>query len=73
MQNAPFDRNIAVFAIPGEIFGWRDITIGVGSEYSGDKVDEFQWKWGGWPPIGSFVRTPCQCHGPVHTRKNQQV
>jgi len=35
---------MSVFAIPGEIFGWRDITIGMGSEYSGDKVSMFHWK-----------------------------
>ena len=62
---------MSVFAIPGEIFGWRDITIGMGLECLGDKVNVFQWKWGGWPPIGSFVRTPCRRHGPVHTREDQ--
>ncbi len=35
---------MSVFAIPGEIFGWRDITIGMGLECSGDKVNVFQWK-----------------------------
>ena len=50
---------MSVFAIPGEIFGWRDITIGMGLGHSGNKTHVFQWKLGGWPPIGSFVRTPC--------------
>ena len=48
-----------VFAIPGEIFGWRDITIGMGLGHSGNKTHVFQWKLRGWPPIGPFVRTSC--------------
>ncbi len=43
-RNAPFDVNVNEIAIPGVIFGWRDITIGVEEGVSGFEGTQFQWK-----------------------------
>ena len=43
-RNAPFDVNVNEIAIPGVIFGWRDITIGVREGVSGFEGTQFQWK-----------------------------
>gem|GEM_PF-2486709 len=68
-RNAPFGWISVEIAIPGEIFGWRDITIGM--TVGENPMREYNSSGNtGVPRLTLFVSPLWDRHGPVHPREN---